>query len=70
MAKAYSAASTLHAMALLQIYQAKVLKDMQEGSADPRLMQELCVTKVTARSPGADDVHATGPGAPPMAKPG
>lgn len=52
MAKAYSAASALHAMALLQVYQAKVLKDMQEGSADPGLMQELCVTKVTAQSLG------------------
>ncbi len=45
MAKAYGAAgqaaSTLHAMALLQVYQAKALKELHEGSSDPGLMQEL-----------------------------
>ncbi len=63
-AKAYSAAgqaaSALHAMAILQIHQAKALKQVHEGSTDPWLMQELRTvtdfalraTKVTARSLG------------------
>ncbi len=63
-AKAYStvgqAASALHAMAILQVHQAKVLKQVHEGSTDPGLMQELHTatdfalraTKVTARSLG------------------
>ncbi len=63
-AKAYSAAgqaaSALHAMAILQVHQAKALKQMHEGSTDPGLMQELRTatdfalraTKVTARSLG------------------
>ncbi len=63
-AKAYSAAgqaaSALHAMAILQVHQAKVLKQMHEGSTDPGLMQELRTvtdfalraTKVTAWSLG------------------
>ncbi len=63
-AKAYSAAgqaaSALHAMAILQVHQAKVLKQVHEGSTDPGLMQELRTatdfalraTKVTARSLG------------------
>lgn len=63
-AKAYSAAgqatSTLHAMALLLVYQAEELKEMHEGSANRGLMQKLCtvtdlalpVTKVTAGSQG------------------
>ncbi len=60
--KAYSAAgqaaSALHAMAILQVHQAKALKQVHEGSTDPGLMQELRTatdfalraTKVTARS--------------------
>ncbi len=44
-AKAYSAAgqaaSALHAMAILQVHQAKALKQVHEGSTDPGLMQEL-----------------------------
>ncbi|XP_059355259.1 uncharacterized protein LOC132092841 [Carassius carassius] len=44
-AKAYSAAgqtaSALHAMAILQVHQAKALKAMHEGGTDPGLMQEL-----------------------------
>ncbi len=60
-AKAYSAAgqaaSALHAMAILQVHQAKALKQVYEGSTDPGLMQELRTvtdfairaTKVTAR---------------------
>ncbi len=63
-AKAYSAAgqaaSALHAMAILQVHQAKALKEMHEGSSNPGLMQELRTatdlalraTKVTARSLG------------------
>ncbi len=62
--KAYSAAgqaaSALHAMAILQVHQAKALKQVHEGSTDPGLMQELRTatdfalraTKVTARSLG------------------
>ncbi len=62
--KAYTAcgeaASALHAMALLQVYQAKALKELHEGSSDPGVMQELRTatdlalraTKVTARSLG------------------
>ncbi len=63
-AKAYSAAgqaaSALHVMAILQVHQAKALKQVHEGSTDPGLMQELRTatdfalraTKVTARSLG------------------
>ncbi len=63
-AKAYSAAgqaaSALHAMAILQVHQAKALKQVHEGSTNPGLMQELRTatdfalraTKVTARSLG------------------
>ncbi len=63
-AKAYSAAgqaaSALHFMAILQVHQAKVLKQVHEGSTNSGLMQELRTatdfalraTKVTARSPG------------------
>ncbi len=44
-AKAYSAvgqaASALHAMAILQVHQAKALKQVHEGSTDPGWMQEL-----------------------------
>ncbi len=61
-AKTYSAAgqadSALHALAILQVHQAKALKQVDEGSTDLGLMQELRtatdfalrVTKVTARS--------------------
>ncbi|KAI2645082.1 ORF V: Enzymatic polyprotein [Labeo rohita] len=60
--KAYTACgeatSALHAMALLQVHQAKALKELHEGSSDPGVMQELQAatdlalraTKVTARS--------------------
>ncbi|KAL0179745.1 hypothetical protein M9458_025187, partial [Cirrhinus mrigala] len=63
-AKAYTAsgqaASALHAMAILQVYQAKVLKDLHEGVPDPELLQELRsatdyalrATKVTAQALG------------------
>ncbi len=63
-ATAYSAAgqaaSALHAMAILQVHQAKALKQVHEGRTDPGLIQELRTatdfalraTKVTARSLG------------------
>ncbi len=81
-AKAYSAAdlagSALHAMAILQVYQAKALKQVHKGSTDPGLMQELCTAtdfalramKVTARFPREGDVHHGGPGEPSLAQPG
>ncbi len=44
-AKAYGAAGqaapALHAMALLQVHQAKALKQLHEGDADPGVLQEL-----------------------------
>ncbi len=63
-AKAYGAAGqaapALHAMALLQVHQAKALKQLHEGDADPGVLQELRTatdlalraTKVTARALG------------------
>ncbi|KAL0149007.1 hypothetical protein M9458_055622 [Cirrhinus mrigala] len=63
-AKAYvasgQAASALHTMAILQVYQAKVLKDLHEGVPDPELLHELRsatdyalrATKVTAQALG------------------
>ncbi len=50
----------LHAMALLQVHQAKALKQLHEGDADPGVLQELHTatdlalraTKVTARALG------------------
>ncbi len=53
-------ASALHAMALLQVHQAKALKQLHEGGADPGVLQELRTatdlalraTKVTARALG------------------
>ncbi len=63
-AKAYGAAgqaaSALQAMALLQVHQAKALKQLHEGDADPGVLQELRTatdlalraTKVTARALG------------------
>ncbi len=53
-------ASALHAMALLQVHQAKALRDLHEGGHDPGVLSELRttkdlalrVTKVTARSLG------------------
>ncbi len=54
------AASALHAMALLQVHQAKALKQLHEGDADPGVLQELRTvtdlalraTEVTARALG------------------
>ncbi len=52
------AASALHAMALLQVHQAKALRDLHEGGHDPQVHHELRAatdlalraTKVTARA--------------------
>ncbi|KAI7810946.1 reverse transcriptase/ribonuclease H/putative methyltransferase [Triplophysa rosa] len=64
LSKAYTAAGqaacSLHAMAILQVHQAKALKELHEGKTDPTVMQELRtatvlalrVTKVTARALG------------------
>ncbi len=54
------AASALHAMALLQVHQAKALRDLHEGGHDPQIHHELRAatdlalraTKVTARAVG------------------
>ncbi len=54
------AASALHAMALLQVHQAKALRDLHEGGHDPQVHHEfraatdlaLRATKVTARAVG------------------
>ncbi len=54
------AASALHAMALLQVHQAKALRDLHEGGHDPGILSELRTamdlalraTKVTAWSLG------------------
>ncbi len=54
------AASALHAMALLQVHQAKALRDLHEGGHDPGVLSELRTatdlalraTKVTARALG------------------
>ncbi|KAL0187926.1 hypothetical protein M9458_015025, partial [Cirrhinus mrigala] len=54
------AASALHAMAILQVYQAKALKQLHKGSSDSEVMQELRsatdfalrATKVMARALG------------------
>ncbi len=54
------AASSLHAMALLQVHQAKALKDQHEGGHDPEVLSELRTatdlalraTTVTPRSLG------------------
>ncbi len=53
-------ASALHAMALLQVHQAKALRDLHEGGHDPQVHHEfraatdlaLRATKVTARAVG------------------
>ncbi len=74
-AKAYSAAgqadSALHAIAILQVHQAKALKQMHEGSTDPGLMQELLSTSVKSHSavPREGDVHHSGTGALSLAQP-
>ncbi len=61
-------------MALLQVHQAKALKQLHEGGADPGVLQELRSDgprpkgdKSHSAGPGSHDVHISGPGAPPMA---
>lgn len=47
MTRAYNVAgqatSTLHTLATLQVYQAKMLKGLDKGSPDPELLRELCL---------------------------
>ncbi len=67
-AKAYSAAgqaaSALHAMAILQVHQAKALKQVYEGSTDSTSDESHGAV------PREGDVHHGGPGAPSLAQPG
>lgn len=64
-------------MAILQVYQAKALKDLHKGSSDPGTMQELgTATDYALRAmesyqagSGSGDVHTCGPGVPPMTEP-
>ncbi len=53
------AAFALHAMAILQVHQAKVLKQVHEGSTDPGLMQEL--RSATDFALRATKVNSAGP---------
>ncbi len=65
-------------MAILQVHQAKALKQVHEGSTDPGLMQELSTatdlalqaTKSHSAVPREGDVHLSGPGAASLAQPG
>ncbi len=68
------AASALHTMALLQVHQAKALRDLHEGGHDPGFLSELRTatdlalqaTKVTARSLGRA-MSSEGSGCPHLA---
>ena len=71
------AASALHAVALLQVHQAKALKDLHEGGYDPEVLKTQ--NRHWPRAPsdeghrafsGSCDVHACGPGAPSLAESG
>ncbi|XP_057206003.1 uncharacterized protein LOC130564123 isoform X1 [Triplophysa rosa] len=54
-AAAGKAASSLHAMAILQVHQAKALKEIHEGKTNPGLTQELrCVTSLPSRAVPSD----------------
>lgn len=78
--KAYTAAghaaTSLHAMAILEVHQTKALKELHKVKTDPGLMQKLRTatalplqaTKVTARD-GLGDVHTCGTGKAPPALP-
>ncbi len=60
-------------MAILQVHQAKALKQVHEGSTDLGLMQELRTASHSASHsavPWEGDVHHGGPGAPSLAQPG
>ncbi len=69
------AASALHAMTLLQVHQAKALRDLHEGGHNLAVLHELRAAtdlalramKVTAQYLDLCDVHACSPGAPPLA---
>ncbi len=73
-AKAYSAAgqaaSALRAMAILQVHQAKALKQVHEGSTDPGLMHSCARRLTSLYIPREGDVNHGGPGAPSLAQPG
>ncbi|RXN05865.1 translation initiation factor IF-2-like protein [Labeo rohita] len=67
------AATALHAMASLQVYQAQALKHVHEGGPDQGDMQDLraaTTDKGDGTFPWPGDVHSCGPGATPMADPG
>ncbi|KAL0149369.1 hypothetical protein M9458_055407, partial [Cirrhinus mrigala] len=66
------AATALHAMATLQVYQAKALKYLHEGGLDQGAMQELCAAtdESDGTFPWPGDVHTSGSGATPMVNPG
>ncbi len=64
------AASALHAMALLQVHQAKALRDLHEGGHDLAVLHELRAAPSDEGDrtvSGSCDVHACGPGAPSLA---
>ncbi len=69
------AASALHAMTLLQVHQAKALRDLHEGGHDLPVLHELgAATDLAPPSDEGDrtvsgscDVHGSGPGAPSLA---
>lgn len=78
--KAYGAAgqaaSALHAMVLLHVYQAKPLKELHEGCSEMELMQELRGNRPHPQGdkshrvgPRVDDVHYSDPGTPSLAEP-
>ncbi len=81
-AKAYSAAgqaaSALHAMAILQVHQAKALKQCTRVSTDPGFDAEAAhgdwlrstSDGKSRRGPSEGDVHHGGPGAQSLAQPG
>ncbi len=62
-------------MALLQVHQAKALRDLHEGGHDPGVLSELrTATDLALRATegygavsGPCDVHHGGPGTPPLA---
>ncbi len=59
---ALAAASALHAMAILQVHQAKVLKQMHEGSTDPGLLlyEQRKSLAVPLAQPGRDEGRRQG----------
>jgi len=55
---------SLHAIAILQVYQVKALKELHQGRSDPRLMKELCSATEVMTQASDPDVYL---GAPRMA---